>query len=209
MSKAAKEADDQAQVADPAGANDDGDDGDEGTGQTLSPEAQAAELKRARNEAARYRKQAAELKKAQEEREESERQAKLTAEERVKEQQAALTAQQQALEAKERQLNRKTALIGHVTHPDHVLRLADDDKYWDGDTPDLDTLLADFPMYKPTTGDAAAQGADKRQATPGARRAAQGAATPDQAAAHALRTGDPLSYAMQVAEDQMKRHTKE
>jgi hypothetical protein len=118
----------------------------------LSPEDLRRELESTRKEAAKYRTRLREREEADKAKDEAKRQAELTAEQRAKEAEERATAALAAAEARILTAERKAALAGKVANADRVLRLMDDaDTYFDGSTPNVDAILADFPEYAVNT----------------------------------------------------------
>lgn len=180
-----------AATADTPPVNDPSDEGDD-----LSTEDLAGMVKKLRAENAKHRTAARDAKKQLEEKLEAERQAQLTEAQKAEERARALEARAAALEAREREVARKQALLGAVSHPDHVLKLATDEKYWDGNTPHLDAIHEDFPMFKPEV--------DNRARTPGASRATS--IRPAQVDPLGLiESGDLLGGLGAMAADQLKQ----
>ena len=119
----------------------------------LSPDAMARELKRVREDAAKYRTRLREREEAEKVALDAKRQAEMTADERAI---AAEKRAEEALEAAEARVltaERKAALAGIVTKPERVLRLGGDtDDYWNEDgSPNRDAILRDFSEYAPAS----------------------------------------------------------
>jgi hypothetical protein len=167
-------------------------------------------LAKANREAAKYRTEAKDLRSQIETEAEAKRKAELTAEERAREAEA--KAERAERDAAERVLaaERRAALAGKVTKPERVLALIgtdDVERYFDGATPNLEAILADFGEYAPD-----AAGAGSSTAPAAARGAASAAprspASIEEQSTQALRSGNLLGYASLEAERQRRRLTK-
>lgn len=143
-------ADDDALKQAHAASTDDGDTDDDGTSGDDLPEHVRAAIRRANRQAAKARTELQAIRAQQEAEAEERRKAALTAEERAREAEAKAAKAQADADARVQRAERLAALAGKVSHPDRVLRLMDDPTaYFDGTTPDLERITADFPEYMP------------------------------------------------------------
>ena len=161
------------------------------------PDEDDARVTKANREAERYRKQLRQAEARLAELEEKEKAANMTLEERVKA--AEQRAKQAEADAKAQILRaeRRAALASKVTNPDRVLKLMDDpDSYFDGNEPNLEQIVADFPEYAP-------QKSTAPSSPPGAGGSAPRQPPQDDASA-ALARGDIRAYAAAIAAQQAR-----
>jgi hypothetical protein len=199
-------ADDDALTKAHAAAGDDDGTDDDGTSGDDLPEHVRAAIRRANRQAAKARPELQAMKAQQEAEAEERRKAALTAEERAKEAERKAAQVQADAEARVQRAERLVALAGKVNHPDRVLRLMDDPTaYFDGNTPDLERIRADFPEYAPQ---AAAPAAPPPARVSGAAGIPARRPNPQDKAAQALASGDVGAYAAAEAARMAARRAK-
>lgn len=152
--------------------------------------------KKAEAEAKRYRTQLREAQERLAELEEKEKARTMTTDERLKAAEERAAKAEADATARILLAERRAALASKVSHPERVLRLMDDpDAYFDGNEPQIDRIVADFPEYAIKSSTPAA--------VPGAGGSAPRQAPLDDASA-ALARGDIKGYAAAIARQQAR-----